>query len=57
MGPQRRTIIPQSAAEQTSSLDMATTIPRSGSTISQGRKSGIPTVGKPQRPNASTLTR
>ncbi len=47
-----------------SSVDMTTTttngqssIPRSASSLSQGRKSGIPTIGKQQRPSIPTATR
>ena len=63
MNVQRRTPT-QSSVEQippsTSSVDMSTTqtsIPRSSSTLSQGRKSGIPTIGKQQRPSIPTPTR
>lgn len=67
LGAQRRTALPQSSIEQippSSSIDMTPTldltqssIPRSSSSsLSQGRKSGIPTIGK-QRPSMSTMTR
>jgi hypothetical protein len=56
VAPQRRTILPQSSAEQTARSQ--TTLPRSSSSsLSQGRKSGIPTVGKPQKPGTATVTR
>jgi len=66
VGLQRRT--PQSSVEQippsSSSLDMTTattngqtSIPRSSSSLSQSRKSGIPTIGKQQRPSIPTATR
>ncbi len=56
VGPQRRTILPQASAEQTTRSQ--TTLPRSSSSsLSQGRKSGIPTVGKPQKPSTATVTR
>ncbi len=59
VGPQRRTILPQTSVEQISrSTNGQTTLPRSSSTsLSQGRKSGIPTVGKPQKPSTATVTR
>ena len=67
LGTVRRTALPQSSIEQippSSSIDMTPTldltqpsIPRSSSSsLSQGRKSGIPTIGK-QRPSMSTMTR
>ncbi|CAF1977616.1 unnamed protein product [Rotaria magnacalcarata] len=49
-----------------SSIDMTTatlnnaqttSIPRSSSSLSQGRRSGIPTIGKQQRPSIPTATR
>jgi hypothetical protein len=65
VGFQRRTTT-QSSVEQippsSSSMDMTTTnvqtsIPRSASSLSQGRKSGIPTIGKQQqRPSIPTAT-
>jgi hypothetical protein len=63
---QRRTVLPQSSVEQiptSSSIDMTpttngqTSIPRSASSLSQGRRSGIPTIGKQQRPSIPTPTR
>jgi hypothetical protein len=62
--PQRRTVT-QSSVEQippsSSTMDMTnngqTSIPRSASSLSQGRKSGIPTIGKQQRPSIPTATR
>jgi hypothetical protein len=59
VGPQRRTILPQTSVEQISRpTNGQTTLPRSSSTsLSQGRKSGIPTVGKPQKPSTATVTR
>jgi hypothetical protein len=59
VGPQRRTALPQSSVEEitpSSSIEQPT-LPRSSSSLSQGRKSGIPTVGKPQRPTTATVTR
>jgi hypothetical protein len=67
VGLQRRTPT-QASVEQippsSSSMDMTTTtsnaqssIPRSASSLSQGRKSGIPTIGKQQRPSIPTPTR
>ncbi|CAF4731074.1 unnamed protein product [Rotaria sp. Silwood2] len=67
IGSQRRTPI-QSSIEKippSSSIDMTTalvnngqtSIPRSASSLSQGRKSGIPTIGKQQRPSIPTATR
>lgn len=58
----------QSSVEKlqpSSSIDIATptltngqsSIPRSSSSLSQGRKSGIPTIGKQQRPSIPTATR
>ena len=64
--PQRRVPTTQSSVEQippsTSSMDMTsngqTSIPRSASSLSQGgRRSGIPTIGKQQRPSIPTATR
>lgn len=56
--PQRRTILPQVSAEQIPpSTNGQTTLPRSSSSLSQGRKSGIPTVEKPQKPSSATVTR
>lgn len=67
VGPQRRTILPQSSTHSSveqippssvnGTANGQTTIPRSSSTLSQGRKSGIPTVGKPQKPGPATVTR
>lgn len=60
---QRRSLLPQqSSADQVStSIDTTgnfqSSIPRSASSLSQGRKSGIPTIGKQIRPNPSTMTR
>lgn len=63
--PHRRTPT-QSSVEQippsTSSTDVTTSngqssIPRSASSLSQGRKSGIPTIGKQQKPGIPTPTR
>jgi len=65
IGFQRRTPT-QSSVEQippSASVDMITatngqtSIPRSSSSLSQGRKSGIPTIGKQQRPSIPTATR
>lgn len=63
-GPQRRTILPQtsthSSVEQippSTSVNGQPILPRSSSTLSQGRKSNIPTVGKPQKPGPATVTR
>ncbi|CAF4842092.1 unnamed protein product [Rotaria sp. Silwood1] len=65
---QRRIPIQSSSIEKfppsSSSMDMTTTlvnngqtsIPRSSSSLSQGRKSGIPTIGKQQRPSIPTAT-
>ncbi|CAF1470895.1 unnamed protein product [Adineta ricciae] len=65
LAPQRRTLLPQSATyssvDQISSanppLNRHTTVTRSSSSLGQGRKSGIPTVGKPQKPTTATVTR
>ncbi len=68
IGPQRRTLLPQTStyasADQitpSSSMDIRTNrqtiMPRSSSSLGQGRKSGIPTVGKPQKPTTATVTR
>jgi hypothetical protein len=66
VGPQRRTVLPHSSVEQipptSSSTDIVTngqaTIPRSASSsLSQGRKSGIPMIGKQQKPGTATVTR
>lgn len=65
VAPQRRTIVPRvnsnpSVVTSGSSTDIPAepaTSTRSSSSISQGRKSGIPTVGKPQRPSTATVTR
>ncbi|CAF1410696.1 unnamed protein product [Adineta steineri] len=69
LGPQRRTIVPQSSStyssvEQilpSSSVNLPTnrqaTVTRSSSSLSQGRKSGIPTVGKPLKPSTATVQR
>lgn len=64
VAPHRRTPT-QSSVEQippsTSSMDMTnngqTSIPRSASSLSQGRKSGIPTIGKQTKPGIPTPTR
>ncbi|CAF1049803.1 unnamed protein product [Adineta steineri] len=65
VAPLRRPPSTQSSVEQipsSSSIDTTPTngqssIPRSSSTLSQGRKSGIPTIGKQQRPSVPTPTR
>ncbi|CAF0784538.1 unnamed protein product [Adineta ricciae] len=65
LAPQRRTLLPQSATyssvDQISSanppLNRHTTVTRSSSSLGQGRKSGIPTVGKPQKPSTATVAR
>ncbi|UJR36248.1 hypothetical protein I4U23_028980 [Adineta vaga] len=68
LGPQRRTLLPQSSTyssvDQISSTSSAnppmnrqSTVTRSSSSLSQGRKSGIPTVGKPQKPTSATVAR
>jgi hypothetical protein len=69
VGPQRRTILPQSSTHSSteqispssSSINGAIngqpTLPRSSSSLSQGRKSGIPTVGKQLKPGSATVTR
>jgi hypothetical protein len=41
----------------TTTTNVQTSIPRSASSLSQGRKSGIPTIGKQQRPSIPTPTR
>ncbi|CAF0816340.1 unnamed protein product [Rotaria sp. Silwood1] len=69
-GPQRRTILPHSSTyssveripSSSSSMNITTSrqtiLPRSSSsTLSQGRKSGIPTVGKQQKSTTTTVTR
>lgn len=65
VGLQRRTPTEQ-IPPSSSSIDMTpaatptngqSSIPRSSSTLSQGRKSGIPTIGKQQRPSIPTATR
>ena len=64
VAPQRRTIVPRVNPNPSVVTSSNTDIPaepaastRSSSSISQGRKSGIPTVGKPQRPSTATVTR
>jgi hypothetical protein len=64
VGPQRRTILPHSSVEQippSSSINGTTngqtTLPRSSSSLSQGRKSGIPMVGQQLKPSAAPVTR
>lgn len=58
VGSQRRTIVPQTSAEQIPPIaNGQTTLSRSSSSLSQGRKSGIPTIGKPQKPSSATVTR
>jgi hypothetical protein len=65
VGPQRRTLLPQTStyasADQitpsSSITNRQTIMPRSSSSLGQGRKSGIPTVGKPQKPTTATVTR
>lgn len=67
MATQRRTPTQSSVdkIQPSSSIDMTTptltngqaSIPRSSSSLSQGRKSGIPTIGKQQRPSIPTTTR
>ncbi|CAF2803860.1 unnamed protein product [Rotaria sp. Silwood2] len=71
VGPQRRTVLPHSSTyssveripSSSSSVNIAasrqTILPRSSSsTLSQGRKSGIPFVGKQQKPiSTTTVTR
>jgi len=50
--------IPSSSSMDMTSTSGQTSIPRSASsTLNQGRKSGIPTVGKQQRPGIPTATR
>ncbi|UJR09855.1 hypothetical protein I4U23_014077 [Adineta vaga] len=48
---------PSSSIDMTPSTNGQTSIPRSSSTLSQGRKSGIPTIGKQGRPSIPTPTR
>ncbi len=64
VGLQRRTpteqIPPSSSSVDmtpTATTNVQTSIPRSASSLSQGRKSGIPTIGKQQRPSIPTATR
>lgn len=58
LGSQRRTILPQVSAEQIPPvINGQSTLSRSSSSLSQGRKSGIPTIGKPQKPTSATVTR
>ncbi len=64
VGLQRRTPteqIPPSSSSvdmtSTATTNVQTSIPRSASSLSQGRKSGIPTIGKQQRPSIPTATR
>ena len=60
---QRRTVLPQQSSVDpvSGSIDATnnfqSSIPRSASSLSQGRKSGIPTIGKQIRPTASVMTR
>lgn len=66
VAPQRRTMMPANSSNlvqrsepnpPTSNASRTSTLPRSSSSLSQGRKSGIPAVGNPQKTSTSTLTR
>ena len=58
VGSTRRTMVPAGQSMETIAPTRQSVMPRSSSSsLSQGRKSGIPTVGKPQRPSTATVTR
>ena len=66
VAPQRRSVIPssnsnqqlaQTEINQPNGTNRPITLTRSSSSLSQGRKDGIPAVGKPQRMSTTTVTR